>query len=433
MTPSPGRSDNVASPADAAARTRDYGRGATLLTAGFAATGLASFGFFSLASHALGGDDYKRVVLLWSLTFIGVGVIYRPIEQLIARGIGGDRNAASAGLVRTAVSLQATFALVFLVAALLARGRITNGLFDGSSALFWILVGSVTAFAVSYVARGWLAGHGRFALYGALITVEALARLLFPFAVIVGLGGGKDVVGLGVLAAPLVSLIVVPIAVVRNRRGTPPEAAPESATGLTEGGYFALGAFGVLLAEQTLLNAGILIADAKSADNALAGNIFNALLIARAPLLLFIAVQASLLPHLAGLADDAAAFAHAVRTTILATLTFGVAVALGLLAIGPPFMDAFFGGGYHYGRGGLALIGLAVGCHLAASTLTQAALARGRAAAAGGLWLIAGAAFVVWMILAGVSDLLLRVEIGYAGAAALLLALVYSVLGREPG
>jgi O-antigen/teichoic acid export membrane protein len=421
----------VSATTDAAAKTRDFGRGATLLSAGYAATGLLSFAFFSTASHALHGDAYKRVVLLWSLTFIGVGVIYRPIEQLIARGIGEDRDAHAGRLVRMAVSLQAGFALGFLALALAFHARIRDDLFDGSGPLFWILVGSVTAFAVSYVARGWLAGHGRFAMYGALISLEALARLLFPVAVVAGAGGGQDAVALGVLAAPLVSLVVVPLAVARNRRGAPPEAAPEQAGGLGQGGYFALGAFGVLLAEQTLLNAGILIADAKSADDALAGHVFNALLIARAPLLLFMAVQASLLPHLASLADDAAAFAHAVRTTISASLAFGAAVALGLLAVGPPFMTAFFGGGYDYGRGGLALIGLAVGFHLAASTLTQAALARGRAAPAGAVWLVAAVAFALWMLFAGISNLLLRVETGYCLAAALLLALVYAALGRE--
>lgn len=415
---------------DPTAHTARFGRGARLLTAGYAATGVASFIYFALASHALDGPDYKRVVLLWSLTFIGVGVIYRPIEQLIARGIGGDRS-SGAQHVRTAVSLQAGFALAFLVIALVARGTITDGLFDGSDTLFWILVGSVLAFAVSYVARGWLAGHGRFGLYGALITVEALARVLFPLAVIVGLGGGQDLIAVGVLSAPLVSLVVVPIAVARNRSGEPPEPAPRQARALSEGGYFAAGAFAVLLAEQTLINAGILIADAKTADDALAGHIFNALLIARAPLLLFMAVQSSLLPHLASLADDAAAFAHAVRTTILASIAFSTAVALGLLAIGPPFMKAFFGADFDYHRGGLALIGLAVGFHLAASTLTQAALARGRAATAGAVWLTAAGAFVVWMLVGPFGDLLLRVEVGYAGAAALLLALVRTFLARE--
>lgn len=421
------------SASDPAAKTADYGRGATLLSAGLAATGVASFIYFSLASYALNGEDYKRVVLLWSLTFVGVGVIYRPIEQLIARGIGEDRTSGAAH-IRTAIALQTGFALSFLVVSLIFRDRLTNDIFDGSDSLFWILVGSVIMFAASYLARGWLAGHGRFGLYGALITVEALGRLLFPLVVILGLGGGQDAVALGVLAAPLVSLVIVPLAVARNRgSGPPPEPGANPALGLTQGGSFALGAFGVLLAEQTFVNAGILIADAKTTDDALGGHIFNALLIARAPLMLFIAVQASLLPHLAGLADDAVAFAHAVRVTILATIGFGVAVALGLLAVGPPFMSAFFGGGYEYGRGGLALIGVAVGLHLAASTLTQAALARGRAAAAGVLWLIAAGAFVVWMVVGPTSDLLLRVEVGYAGAAALLLVLVYVVLAREPG
>ena len=56
-----------------------------------------------------------------------------------------------------------------------------------------------------------------------------------------------------------------------------------------------------MLAEQTLLNAGVITADLTADDAAVAGYVFNALLIARAPLQLFQAVQGSLLPHLAGL------------------------------------------------------------------------------------------------------------------------------------
>ena len=60
-----------------------------------------------------------------------------------------------------------------------------------------------------------------------------------------------------------------------------------------------------MLAEQTLLNAAVLTVDATSANRALAGIVFNVLLIARAPLQLFQAIQTSLLPHLTGLEDDA--------------------------------------------------------------------------------------------------------------------------------
>ena len=114
--------------------------------------------------------------------FVIVSVIYRPIEQLLSRTIA-DRRArgqASGGEhLRIALLIQATFALSFLAVALALRDRIQDDLFDGSAALYWILVVGVLAYAASYFARGFLAGHQRFALYGALVFVEAIvARLL---------------------------------------------------------------------------------------------------------------------------------------------------------------------------------------------------------------------------------------------------------------
>ena len=55
-----------------------------------------------------------------------------------------------------------------------------------------------------------------------------------------------------------------------------------------------------MLAEQTFLNAGPLLVRATEGSEgaALAGFAFNVLLLARAPLVLFQAVQTSILPHL---------------------------------------------------------------------------------------------------------------------------------------
>ena len=122
-----------------------------------------------------------------------------------------------------------------------------------------------------------------------------------------------------------------------------------------------------MLSEQTLLNAAVLTVDATSPDRALAGIVFNVLLIARAPLQLFQAIQTSLLPHLTGLEATAGheAFARAIRTTVLAIAAFAAAVALGLLAVGPLVMrHVFFGQAFDYNRIGLALIGVGMGLHL---------------------------------------------------------------------
>ena len=88
-------------------------------------------------------------------------------------------------------------------------------------------------------------------------------------------------------------------------------------------------------------------------------------------------------------------------------------------------MDVVFGQGYDYGRVGLAVIAVGMGLHLCAGTLNQAALARGHARAAAAAWLIArGAVRRAGWSLPIVGDELVRAEVGYAGAAVLLCAML---------
>jgi hypothetical protein len=73
-----------------------------------------------------------------------------------------------------------------------------------------------------------------------------------------------------------------------------------------------------------------------------------------------------------------------------------------------------------------------MGFHLCAGTLNQAALARCHARGAATMWLVAAAAFVVWMVLPIVDDRLARAEFGYLGAAALLCAQLARMGGLSP-
>ena len=210
--------------------TRSYGRGARILSVGIATTGLVTFAYFSLASHALSAADYKGISLLWSVMFLIISIIYRPVEQLLSRTISvrRARGLHSGHPLRTAIAIQAAFAAVFLVVALAGRERIERELFDGSSGLYWVLVVGVLAYAASYFARGWLAGHSRFGLYGGLVLLESVSRCLFALAVVIGLASGQSAVALGIAAAPLVSLVVVPWAL-RGRDAAPPGAQADAA------------------------------------------------------------------------------------------------------------------------------------------------------------------------------------------------------------
>jgi O-antigen/teichoic acid export membrane protein len=455
-------------------RQRSYGSGARILSIGIASTGLLTFAYFSIASHVLDAQSAKRIDLLWSVMFVIISVIYRPIEQLLSRTIAERRaRGQEQHALRVPMLIQAAFALIFLAVALALHDELVDNVFEHQEALYVVLVVGTLAYAASYFARGWLAGHQRFGLFGGLVLMESVSRLSFALAVAIGIASGQTVVALGIAAAPFVSLVVVPAAFARTRAererreeefgggheaalaaaitvdeadaalaGPGTEGVQETAAGrspiggdlsLRRGGGFAVWVSGIMLSEQTLLNAAVLTVDATAANRALAGIVFNVLLIARAPLQLFQAIQTSLLPHLTGLEATAGheAFARAIRTTILAIIAFAAVVSLGLLIVGPfALRHVFFGQHYAYKGTGLALIGIGMGLHLCSGALNQAALARDRARAAAGCWLLAATLFVAWMLLPAISDQLLRAELGYAGATGVL-ALALTLLYRQ--
>ncbi len=398
--------------------SESYGQGARILSIGIAATGVFTFGYFAVASHVLHGRQYGEISTLWAILFVTISVIYRPVEQLLSRSIADRRARGMAGShpLRTPALIQLTFALLFLVIALALHSEIVDNAFGGSEALYWILVGSTLAYGASYFARGYLAGHQWFALYGGLVLFESLARFMFPVAVAIGIASGQTAVAMGILAAPFASLLVIPWALRRHVGST--AADPPAVGAMRESAGFAVSVAAIQLAEQTLISIGVLLVPGAE----LRGIVFNALLIARAPLQLFQAIQTSLLPHLAGLeaTDGADGFDSTIRLTVKAIVAFSALVAVGLLVIGPEVMNIVFGKGYDYGRFGLMLVAVGMGFHLTAGTLNQAALARGRASLAAISWLAAGVLFVAWMFVGVVPSYVLRAETGYAGATALL-------------
>jgi O-antigen/teichoic acid export membrane protein len=424
--------------AEAGEPKRGYGRGAGILSIGIATTGVVTFAYFAVASHVLPEVQYKGISLLWSVMFVVISIIYRPIEQLLSRTIA-DRRARGheEHPYRVPVTIQASFAALFAVIALLLKDPLENDVFDGSSTLYWVLVVGTLAYAASYFARGWLAGHERFGLYGGLVFLESTSRFLFALAAAIGITHGQGAVAMGIAAAPFVSLVVVPWAFSR-RRSAAPAAAPvrkrqDTGLSMSHGIGFAVSVLGIMLAEQTLLNAAVITTDITASDAALAGFVFNVLLIARAPLQLFQSIQTSLLPHLTGLEARAGAadFGRAIRITVLAITAFAGAVALVLLAIGPWAMNVLFGGDFHYGRVGLAVVALGMGLHLIAGTLNQAALARQQAALAAGAWLLCAALFVGFVLAPTISNQILRVEVAYFGAAGILSGLLFALYRRQ--
>ncbi len=422
-----------------------YGKSAALLSGALGVAGVLTYGFFALASHSLNPHDYGLVVVLWSVMFVAISVLFRPVEQLLSRTVAeleASGTSARSGL-RVAAQIQVGVALMFVVGAFILRGPIEAELFGGDVLFFWALIVSILGFAVSFYVRGMLAGKGQFAAYAWLLLVDAVAKTACALAVAIGISSGPGLLAIGIAVAPFLSVAVVPIAlsVYDEDREKASQAVggqdPAPPFTLAQGGSFAAAILVVMLSEQVFLNSGVLFVRAED-GTAAAGLAFNILMVVRAPAVMFQAVATSLLPHLTRVRTlregKESGFDRAVSTTLLAVAAFTLLVALAMLIAGPSLMQLAFGDGFEYERAQLVLMSLGMGLFLASSTLNQAVLAQGRARTAAVAWGAAAAALLIWSAIPVVEDVLVRAETGFVGAASVLLVLMavaYSRPGQE--
>ncbi len=419
--------------------TREYARSAAGLTVALGIAGVLTYVFFAIASRTLDGDAYGEVVVLWSIVFLLSSTLFRPIEQLLARTLAErDQAGAPAGdALRSAALIQLGICAVTLAALLIARGPLTEHVFTEDDSFYWAMLISLAGFALAFYARGFLAGRNQFRLYAALVIFEVSLRVLFAVAAAASSGAAVALVAVGIATSPIAPLLILPLAG-RDRPAPADVAAGEQLT-LGHGGAFAGAVLVMMLSEQILVGSGALFVRAAEGAAA-AGYIFNVLMVARAPLVLFQAIAASLLPHLTRMRardDDESrhAFDESLEATMILIAGFAALVTAGVGLVGPQVMQIAFGDQFEYDRLGLMIVAVGMGLYLVAASLNQAALAQGQAHRAARRWIVCAGAFVLFNLLAPISAER-AVEIGFtacAGVLALLLYRIYADPHPDPG
>jgi O-antigen/teichoic acid export membrane protein len=418
--------------------TADYGKTASFLAIGVGLTGVITYVYFFIASHVLSKPDYGEITVVWSAVFITISTLYRPVEQLLSRHISEHlvKGEPIGGTTRNAATIQLGLAMLFAVLALAFRGPLQDGLLEGNETLYWVYFSAVLFYAASYFARGYLAGVKRFGLFTALILSESCFRTLFAVLVAVSLLSGQSWVAIGIVAAPALSLMVVPLVFARRARAAPaPQATQgEASVSVAHGTGFAAAVLVIMFSEQAFLNAGPLVVRGLEGAAA-AGFIFNVLMLARAPLQLFQAVSTSILPHLTALhtstdpgSEDE--FHRSVRAVLLGIAAFTGLMALAILVAGPQLMQLAFSDKFSYERGELLLVALGTGLYLSSVTVNQACVAQGQVRRAAARWILCAALFVGWNFVPLVNDEFLRVEVGFTLTAGVLLGLLYLIYRR---
>lgn len=358
------------------ARTTRAGSNLLAVAGGLAVYGLATYGFLAAAGRGLPATGFTPLSVMWTvLNAIGIG-LFVPFEQelarrtAVARATATGNGAAARHVARAAVLVLITVALIGAVLA----GPIARHLFAGRSGLVGLLVAAMAGMAMSYVARGMLSGNGRFGRYGAQLATDGVLRVVAAAVLAIAGARGPEPYAVVLVLSPVVAVLATTPRPGRLVTPGPNVVLAGAATALVT-----LVAASAL--SQVLANAGPIIVQlvAGPSEVTAAGRFTAALVVARVPLFAFAAVQAVLLPGLAGFvgAEDAQGLRRRAGVVAIWTGAVGAAGTAGVWLLGPWLVRLLFGPTFTTGRGVITALAASGAAFMLAQVAAQVLLALG--------------------------------------------------------
>ena len=352
---------------DPAARSGDR-----WLAGGIVAGTLLAYVFQLAGGRLLGPEAFAPVSVLWTLMFLTGTVGLTPVEQFVAREATAGRRV----LTRRSWAIAAV-ALSTAIAAAVFTTSTLDTLFAGESGFIVLSVLIVVATGPLFLARGLAIGQRRFDLYGLMLGLEGVGRLIVG-----GLGllivGGPVGLAWGVAVGPALGLLVPTFRF--ERRATLPARGGA--------GAFLAPYIGASGASQLLLAGAPLAVAALGAGPATISIVFVTFTLFRAPVTIVYLVQGRILNLLVRLelAGDLVRLARIRRTIeLVGTLAVMLAGVSGWL-LGPWVVGLLFGAAFRPTPTVAALAATGVAGAAFAQLLGQLLVAEGRTGALARRW-----------------------------------------------
>jgi O-antigen/teichoic acid export membrane protein len=411
-----------------AARKFPVPEGTYAVGLGLIISGLGAYGFQILAFRGLSKTDYAALNGLWILLFVVAPGFFLPLEQEVGRAVAHRRANGEGGapVIRKAAWASAALTgglIVFtLVWALIFP--LVDRLFHGQTVLLLCFLIGLATYAVQFLVKGAFSGNGRFRPYGVILGAEGIIRMI-PMIALVALGIDNLLwYGLALAVPPIIAVLVS----LRGQHGimTPgPDAEwSELSTNLT---FLLLGSLTAQALSYSAALGGIVLAKGP-VQRAMVADFIVGFFIARIPILLFQAVQAALLPKLAGLAGSGRIedFRTGLRKLVLIVLGVGVLGIIGGVTLGPTVGQILFGDKFNLEWVDLGLLCAGSAAFILALTLAQALIALHGHARAFVAWLV-GLVTAVLVTAFSTKELFRRIEYGFL-AGCVMAAVMMAIL-----
>jgi O-antigen/teichoic acid export membrane protein len=406
---------------EAARRRNPLPSGTAAVGVGLIVAGLSAYGFLFVANIALSDAEYSPLGALWSLVFLAGPGLFLPFEQEISRALAERRarRLGGAPVVRRAGTLGVGLLLGVLVVLILSARWIVDHLFDGQILLLVGLALGLAGALAGHLTRGSMSGTGRFKGYGTYLGADGFIRVM---GAVVCLVAGVTIAGPFGIAIGIAGLLAVPVAL----RVQKPELEDGPESPLSEVGSALVLLLVASLCAFAIMNIGPVLVKllADDSQSAAAGHFVNGVVIARIPLFLFQAVQASLLPKLSGLASSGQLgdFRSGLRRLLVAVAGLAVVGTIVGAVLGPFVVDTMFPGS-DLGARTMGLLAAGAGLYMLAMACAQALIALGGHADQAAGWFLGCVALAITVLISS-QDVFFRVELALlAGSAAALVVM----------
>ena len=400
--------------------------------AGIVVAALTGYIFVIVTLNSLGVGPTAAFSAFWAVIFVVGPGFFLPIEQEVGRAISHRRaqGQGSRPVVVKAAIIGSIITVILLILAVVLAPILGHEIYKGDQTFTVALCISLLSFFLLSLAKGVLAGEGRFRPYAEVLAIDAVARLLMAIGLAVA---GVETAGLYALCIGLAPLVALPLALRGQRRILQPGPDAPMRELSTNLGWLLTGSVLMQgLAYSSLLGVNIL---GTPADEVVVAGFASAFFIARIPVLAFQAIQGTLLPKLAGLAGagEHDEFRAGLRKLMGLVVVVAILGTIGAFLLGPTVGKILFKD-FTMGAAGLGLLAAGSGAFIIALTLAQALMALGGHRLTAIAWGVGAAVCVVLMVL--IPGLEARVDTGFlvgSAAAAIVMYVGVALRRRQMG
>lgn len=388
--------------------------GAVTIAVGLIIAGVATYAFFRVGASALGGDEeFAPIAALWFAMFALAPGFFLPIEQELGRALAHRRALGYGGgpVVAKIAILTLAVSVVVVIGLASSAPWLTSSYFSGDWLMFGALVIGFLSYAPVHLSRGICSGQGRFTPFAVVVASDGVMKIAGTIALT---AIGITAIGAYAFAIAVAPLLAVVAISVRGHLRTNP-GPPAQWREITQNfGWLLLGT----VCAAVLLNAGPIAANLLASDSqADAVTRFSyGVLLARVPLFMFQAIQASLLPRLARLAAQRSfdEFRRGLRLLVLVVTGIGVAGTIYGALLGPWTLRLVYNADLTGST--LAMLALSSALYMMALAISQAVLALEDHAYVALGWVIALITFILGTWLSS-DDAFQRIEIGLVASS----------------